>query len=292
MEKVKQNKMKKKRLKFSVHPLFLLLAVYVACTGQLFVFLMYTLVAVIHEFGHALYATKLGYRLNRLQLMPYGAVIDGDIDGISIKDEICLTIAGPFTNLACAVAFAGLWWFFPATYPYTELAFTASLTICIMNVLPAFSLDGGRILFCILAKWKSKKLAQIVLMCTTILTITGIVALGITSIVVYKGINSIAISLFVFALFILFGLFSKKQYQYERLKYDKSKAMKKGIEVKKIAIDSQTTIKEVVQFLEHNRLLEIEVFANNNLIAMLSEEEFYQILQNADIYQPIVAYLS
>ncbi len=290
MEKV-NNKKKKKRLKFSIHPLFILLAVYVACRGQLFVFLVYTLVAIVHEFGHAMYAAKLGYKLNRIQLMPYGTIIDGDIEGISIKDEIFLSLAGPFTNLACVVLFAGMWWFFPATYAYTELAFTASLTICMMNILPAYSLDGGRIVFCIFSKWKNRKVAEIILLCTTIVSIITLVAFGIVNIVLTKTINSIAISLFIFALFVLFGAFSREKYKYERLKYDKSKVMRRGIEVKKIAIDSSTIIKNIIQFLEHNRMLEIEVFSENNLVAMLSEEEFYQILQVANIYQPIANYI-
>lgn len=290
MEKV--NKKQKKRLKFSVHPLFLLFAVYVACIGKFFVFFMYTLVAIVHEFGHAMYAARLGYKLNRVQLMPYGAVIEGDIQGISLKDEIFLALAGPLTNLACAIGFAGLWWFFPMTYAYTELAFQASLAICFMNILPAFALDGGRILFCILTKWKNRKIAEIVLLCTTICSIVTVIALGITEIVLAKALTITAVNLFIFALFILAAIFSKKQYQYERLKYDKTKAMQKGIEVKKIAVDAQTSVKQILQFLEQNRLLEIEVFDANNLIALLSEEEFYSILQIANVYQPIVQYLT
>lgn len=289
MEKV--NKKQKKRWKFSVHPLFLVFALYVACIGKFFVFCMYTFVAILHEFGHAIYAARLGYKLNRMQLMPYGAVIEGDIQGISLKDEIFLALAGPLTNLLCAIGFAGLWWFFPMTYPYTELAFTASLAICFMNILPAFSLDGGRILFCILAKWKNRKVAQIVLLCTTICFVATLVALGIAEIVLAKGLTAMAINLFIFALFLVAALFGKKHYQYERLKYDKTKAMQKGLEVKKIAVDAQTTVKQILQFLEQNRLLEIEVFAENHLIALLSEEEFYTILQMADVYQPIAKYL-
>ena len=285
------NKAEKKRLQFTLHPLFLLFAIYIACTGRLFLFLAYLLVAIVHELGHAIYAAKLGYKLNRLQLMPYGAVIGGDIDGISMKDEICLALAGPLTNFLCVVGFAGLWWFFPATYAYTELAFTASFTLCIMNILPAYSLDGGRVLYCILAKWKNRKLADIVLLITTILSVLTVVTFGIVHIVHSKKLTTGAISLFIFALFIVFAIFSKKNYRYERLQFDKSKAMRRGIEVKKIAVDSQTTVKAVVQFLEKNRLLEIEIFSDNELVALLNEEEFYQILQVANLYTPIGDYL-
>ena len=49
---------------------------------------MSALVAVQHECAHAFAAAKLGYKLNAIVLMPFGAVIDGDLRGISFKDEI------------------------------------------------------------------------------------------------------------------------------------------------------------------------------------------------------------
>ena len=91
--------------RFSVHPLFLVLGVYYCFVGRLPVFLLSALVALQHECAHAFAAARLGYRLDRVVLMPYGAVIDGDLEGIGFRDEICVAVWGPLCNLITAAAF-------------------------------------------------------------------------------------------------------------------------------------------------------------------------------------------
>ena len=135
----------KERFTVYVHPLFVLFGVWFFWRGELFLFLVYTLVAVLHEFGHAMYAARIGCRLMRLRLLPCGAVVSGDIEGIPISDEIRLALAGPFVNAACAALFAALWWVFPETYPYTDTAAFASLFLALVNLFPAYPLDGGRV---------------------------------------------------------------------------------------------------------------------------------------------------
>ena len=49
-------------MKFSIHPLFFVFGLYFALTGKVFLFLTATLTALLHEFGHALAAEKLGGR--------------------------------------------------------------------------------------------------------------------------------------------------------------------------------------------------------------------------------------
>lgn len=146
----------KERFYFTIHPLFLLFGVFYALTGRFFLFLTYTLTAVMHEFAHAAAAARVGYRLRRIVLMPYGAIIRGDLEGISFKDEIFVALAGPLANAAAALGFIALWWLFPDAYPYTDTAAFASLGIAAVNVLPAYPLDGGRVLFCALAKKRGK----------------------------------------------------------------------------------------------------------------------------------------
>ena len=111
------------RAKFSIHPLFLVLGVWYCFTGELFLFLLSALVALQHECAHAFAAAKLGYKLNRIVLMPFGAVIDGDLNGISVKDEFSVAIAGPLCNLLTAGFFAALRWFAPTTYAFTDSAY-------------------------------------------------------------------------------------------------------------------------------------------------------------------------
>ena len=113
----------------SVHPLFLLAGIYACFTGSLPLYLGAVAVALQHECAHSFAAAKLGFRLNKIVLMPYGAVIRGDLSGISLKDEIAVAAAGPLCNLFTALLFVSLWWLFPDIYPYTEAAFYLSLYI-------------------------------------------------------------------------------------------------------------------------------------------------------------------
>ena len=85
-------------IKLSVHPLFFIFGLFYALTGRIFVFLIYTICAVAHEIGHSLVANSIGYKLNKIKLMPFGAVVSGNIDGLKLKDEIKIALAGPLVN--------------------------------------------------------------------------------------------------------------------------------------------------------------------------------------------------
>ena len=142
---------------FQFHPLFLLVGVWYACTGELFLFLLSALVAIQHECAHAFASAKLGYKLNKIILMPFGAIIDGDLKGISFRDEIYVAVCGPLCNLITAGFFVALWWLVPTMYAFTDTACYSSLTIAVINLLPAYPLDGGRILKCALCEFFLKR---------------------------------------------------------------------------------------------------------------------------------------
>ena len=173
------------KLKFSIHPLFILFGIYFAITGKVFSFLIYTLTAVLHEFGHYCQAEKLGYRLVKLQLLPYGAVISGDLEGLRFKDEVVVALAGPITNIFVALFFLALWWLFPEVYPYTDTIMQANLSLGLINLIPAYPLDGGRVLRAGLSRVCSRKTALRVSLVTAI-----ILAFFLVGIFVYFAILS------------------------------------------------------------------------------------------------------
>ena len=55
-------------IKYSVHPLFFAVGFYYALTGRIFIFLVYSITALVHETGHAIAAEKAGYKLNKITL--------------------------------------------------------------------------------------------------------------------------------------------------------------------------------------------------------------------------------
>ena len=126
------------RIKFTVHPLFVIFGLYFAVKGKVFSFLIFTISALIHELGHAITADRLGYRLKRVVLMPYGAVIKGDNVEMDYRDEIKIALSGPLLSLMIAGLFVSLWWLVPTAYPWRpELQSSGSRASTATTALPA-----------------------------------------------------------------------------------------------------------------------------------------------------------
>ena len=257
----------KNRLSLRVHPLFFLVGVWYSCTGELFLFLISCLVAVQHELAHAFAAAKLGYQLNNIVLMPFGAIIDGDLHGLSLKDEIFVAFFGPLCNLLTAVFFVAVWWFAPTMYAFTDVAVTSSLAIALVNLLPAYPLDGGRILKCSLtrifakstadlsaAEEKSKKVCRFI-------TFFFAAALLLLFLIQCSRATPNP-TLLLFALFLLFGALGSrdKTAVYARINFAQPSPLKKGVEIRRVAILDSCPIKDAFRFLAKGCYLILEVY--------------------------------
>ncbi len=252
---------------FRLHPLFLAVGVWYAFTGELFLFLISTLVAVQHECAHAFAAAKLGYKLNSIVLMPFGAVIDGDMKGISFKDELFVALCGPLCNLLTAVFFVALWWFIPTMYAFTDVAFYSSLSIALVNLLPAYPLDGGRILQCSLARLfsrtqteqiKAERKASLFCRCLTLFFAGGFLLAFLIQ-CIQKQPN---LTLLAFALFLLFGGIGNKDKNavYEKIDFSFSPPLEKGVEIRRVAILDSCPIKDAFRFFARGSYLVLEVY--------------------------------
>ena len=273
------------KLKFSIHPLFFLFGLYFACTGRIFVFLTYTLVAVIHELGHAGQAAKLGYKLNRIVLMPYGAVVRGDIRGLKLSDEIAVALAGPLTNFACAVFFAALWWVFPESYPFTDIAMAASLTLAAINLLPCRPLDGGRVLLAVLKMRLSERMSERILM------ISGIAfSCVLGGLFVFTCFFKVNFSLLFFAAFALFGsVFAPKDLKFVRI-YENlySRSLGRGAAIRRIALSETATVKKMLSLMSADALTEAEVFsADGKPLRILSPKEVCDAASGESLYKTL-----
>ena len=250
----------------SLHPLFLVVGFLYALQGKLFYFLLSFLVALQHECAHAFASAKLGYKLNRVILMPFGAVIDGDMRGLSLKDEITIALWGPLCNLCTALFFSAIWWFEPTMYAFTDTAYYASVSIALVNLLPAYPLDGGRIFRCLLYKAleKSQKYApraeKIADMVTRICTVA--IALALTEVAIAQLPNSIEWSLPFFIAFLLVGALDKKKNRavYERMDFSCAPLFTRGAEIKRVALMDSCPIKDTFRYFSPGYYLVFEVY--------------------------------
>ena len=283
--KLRGKREKRERVAVSVHPLFVLLGIYSVAAGEMFPFLAVTVVAVMHECGHAFYAARLGCRLNRLRLLPCGAVVSGDIDGISFADEVRLALAGPAVNAVCAAAFVALWWLFPETYPYTDVACYASASLAAINLLPAYPLDGGRILYCAVARRKGEKFARV--LCSVSGKVFGAAFLGLFIASLFFSPNP---SLLFFSLFLVLGGVGAKDCRYERIRFDFSRELARGAPVRKIALSETASVKRALAFIERGTLAEFDVFSEEGeYLCTLTQAELCASLSRVSIYDPLSA---
>jgi len=271
-------------IKLSIHPLFFAFGVYYALTGNIFVFLIYTIVALLHELGHSFAAEQRGYKLNKITLMPYGAIVTGNINGLKPKDEIMIALAGPLTNLCIAVIFIAGWWVYPLSYAYTDTAAVANLSIAAINLLPVFPLDGGRILLSLLsAKISEEKSLKI---CKWISIGFGIALAALFIASLFFAPN---ISLAFFSAFIIFGALNKKtENRYVKLYAGKTAdALKRGLPYLKQGVSEEITVKKLINLLNPCAINEIAVFRGETLITVLDEKRLFEITQNSPVYSTL-----
>ena len=145
--------------KFIFHPLFLCLAVHSFLCGNLYYFLLYSISIVAHELVHLWVAKRLGYRLDYFKLSVTGASMKLLEDEFFLNDEILVAISAPIFNLFVFVILSSGWWIFPVSYNFTvDLAYI-NLFIFLLNMMPIYSLDGGRIFLCMFEKRMGKRAA-------------------------------------------------------------------------------------------------------------------------------------
>ncbi|KMQ49945.1 hypothetical protein CHISP_3159 [Chitinispirillum alkaliphilum] len=115
---------------------------------------------VLHEFMHSFVARRFGLPIKGITLFVFGGVAEMDDEPPSAKAEFFMAIAGPLTSLALGGIFylgfaLGVQanWSVPLIGILGYLAFI-NIILAIFNMLPAFPLDGGRVLRSILWYFK------------------------------------------------------------------------------------------------------------------------------------------
>ena len=152
---------------------------------------------LLHEYGHALTAKKIGVKTRDIILTPIGGM--ARLEKLPEKPihEFIVAIAGPAVNIVIAI-FLGLFIFFflsPSLWIHTshienlfngrnflKLIFWMNILLCGFNLIPAFPMDGGRILRSLLSmrygKLRSTRIASFIgKLIAVSFFITGIVIL-------------------------------------------------------------------------------------------------------------------
>ena len=291
-------------IKILVHWTFVLLLAWVAFTeAQRGSNLATTLLAigfilavflcvVLHELGHALTAQRYGINTKMITLLPIGGVASLEKMPEKPKQELLIAVAGPAVNVVIALI---LWLvlpslqgvpaedFFlritPANFLY--LLLFVNVVLVLFNAIPAFPMDGGRVLRALLAF----KLGRV--RATQIAANLGqLLAIFFVFIGFFYNPFLILIGAFVF-----FGAYSENIIV-QHLDFLRGHSVRDGMMTSYVTLAPTDTVKHALDKLlmgsEHEFIIEEE----GQVVGTLTRMQLIQAVKNEQMQTPVAQIMS
>ncbi len=149
---------------------------------------------LLHELAHSLVAIYFKIPVKQINLFIFGGVAMFEEEAHSPKEEFLIAVAGPIMSIALGIFFFIL----ALLYPYNDMfnglinyLMYVNFAIGIFNLIPAFPLDGGRILRAFL--WQKKDIVTATKITANLGTFFGyfLIFLGILYFISGEFINGI-----------------------------------------------------------------------------------------------------
>lgn len=238
------------------------------------------IIIFIHELIHLITARIRGYSGFTIDILPVGTALKlKDLEEATAKDDIIISLSGPLGNFIMAMVLYIISKFYGI--PGCDRVISYNIIIGVFNLIPAYPLDGGRILRDILTyKFIFKKAHKIAL---NISIVIGILFGGIFFAGIFFGsfnINIAAIALFIIVVswrerrrvaYIIMGYMVKK----------KEKLVKRGyLENKSISVHYGLSMLRLIELVDKNKYNEFIVLDDDmNVLDILYEEDILCVLK-------------
>lgn len=252
-------------------------------------FLMAVFVCItLHELGHALVAGRFGIQAKEIVLLPIGGIASIEKFPDNPRQELAISIAGPLVNLAIGGALGLL---IPGTpllkndpqmsilhgHDFIYNLRIVNIALAVFNLIPAFPMDGGRILRALLGF----KLNYI--QATTIAATVGrIVAI----LFIVAGILLINPLLPAIGIFIIFSA-SAEEY------YLRLKSLVKGIKLNEAlmydynSLQANATVQEASTILNSNHSKYFILMDGIDPVGTINRMEIIKALAEMNYNEPV-----
>jgi Zn-dependent protease/CBS domain-containing protein len=219
---------------------------------------------VAHEFSHSLVARRVGMPIRQITLFVFGGVAQMEEESPSPRAELYVAAAGPLASVVLGLLFwAVLLAARPAGWPAAVIGVLAymravNFLLAAFNLVPAFPLDGGRLLRAGLWTWM-KNLRRATRIASGIGSFFGIAlaALGVVSLFFGNFVGGIW--------WILIGLFLRgaARSSYRKLLVTemlKGEPVERFMSSQVITVGPQITVRELVQdyvYRHHHKMFPV-----------------------------------
>lgn len=259
-----------------VHVTFFLLFLLVLPGGVKWIFLVIGIFffVTLHELTHSLVARRFGIMVREITLLPIGGVASMTKMPEKPVQEFAISLAGPLFNLAVLVIF-----YYPAkvllgrevlfspstaTWPHTiAYVYWINLILAAFNLIPAFPMDGGRVLRSLLAiKLGFHKATRIAV------TLGHIFAMAF----IYFGFMRGNIILIVIAVFIYIAA-SNEEMQVEIKEALKKFRISDILSRNFATIESSSTLSQVLELMFHTRQEDFAVMERQKMVGFVTRQD-------------------
>ena len=157
-------------------------------------FLPSVLAIVLHETAHLTAMRMLHCNPKEISLIPASVRIVRAVT-YRVRNEVIISLAGPLSNL---LFFSLFFVAYKVTKNMNFLTFSLiNLLFSVFNLLPIKQLDGGLVLYKLLAYFKGEKKAQIILNFISVITGITLLVLGIWLFFNNKNLSVIIMSIYI-----------------------------------------------------------------------------------------------
>lgn len=260
------------RYGINIHPLYFIVALFYIAAGKVLIFVGFFIALMLHEWAHQRAALKRGYQLNKIILMPYGAKLSS-VDPLPKHVALPVAAAGIAMNCAVIVILLGLWWLFPVTYSYTVGFMYANAGLALINALPAYPLDGSRI---ILALCNNARTALKTLKISGLIVGIALISIGLAS-----AFYTFNLSIIIFGIFITFASFTNsgnEVYMHIASEIPFLKNFANGVRHITVEIDSSARLIKVLRYIKSDTILTLVVRTEDNGKLTLTEREISDLM--------------
>lgn len=186
-----------------IHPLFWLLIGLGALAGRFWELLVLFGILGIHELGHAFMARALLWKVESVELLPFGGVARMDQSReVPLYQEFLVVMAGPLMNLLMAplayLMYSAGWW----DVYWAQYFVMVNLLLAGFNLLPIYPLDGGRLVGLLLLAVQPYLRAIRLRVYSGILGALALLVIAVSN-PFSQGSSGLQLNLFVIGLFLL-----------------------------------------------------------------------------------------